>query len=89
TTLAQGGDNSLDLTLLVHDPVPPDSSGALLLATAPVTTADSYFKPGSVTQGLTVYTPNLEIVSNGTLKKWQLAYKGRPEALPPGETPTP
>ncbi|MFY2640097.1 S6 family peptidase [Achromobacter insuavis] len=89
TTLAQGGDNSLDLTLLVHDPVPPDSSGALLLAAAPVTTADSYFKPGSVTQGLTVYTPNLEIVSNGTLKKWQLAYKGRPEALPPGETPTP
>ncbi len=89
TTLAQGGDNHLDLTLLVHDPAPASSSGALLLATAPVTTADGYFKPGSVTQGLTIYAPNLEIVSTATQKNWQLAYKRLPEALPPGETAAP
>jgi serine protease autotransporter len=89
TTLAQGGDNHLDLTLLVHDPAPASSSGALLLATAPVTTADGYFKPGSVTQGLTIYAPNLEIVSTATQKNWQLAYKRPPEALPPGETAAP
>lgn len=89
TTLAQGDDNSLDLSLLLHEPVALDSAGALLLATAPLPTADSYFKPGSITQGLTVYSPNLEIVSTGTQKKWQLTYKKLPEALPPGEAPAP
>ncbi|MCZ8393083.1 S6 family peptidase [Achromobacter xylosoxidans] len=75
STLAQGGDNSLDLTLLVQNPVPDSDNGSLLLASAPLTTADGYFKPGSITQGLTIYVPNVEIVSTDTQKKWQLAYK--------------
>ncbi|WP_238926041.1 S6 family peptidase [Achromobacter xylosoxidans] len=75
STLAQGGDNSLDLTLLVQNPVPDNGNGSLLLASAPLTTADGYFKPGSITQGLTIYVPNVEIVSTDTQKRWQLAYK--------------
>ncbi|MFH7106488.1 S6 family peptidase [Achromobacter xylosoxidans] len=87
-SLAQGDDNRLDLTLLVNDPVPADDSGALLLATAPAATLDSYFKPGSVTQGLTLYVPNLEIVSTGTEKKWQLAYRAVERPMePPVEKP--
>ncbi|MBK1980326.1 autotransporter outer membrane beta-barrel domain-containing protein [Achromobacter xylosoxidans] len=88
-TEALGDDNSLDLTLLVRGEVPDNASGRLLLASAPVRTADSYFKTGSVTQGLTVYVPNLEIVSTDTEKKWQLAYRAveRP-ADPPVEKPT-
>ncbi|CUK23925.1 Serine protease pic autotransporter precursor [Achromobacter ruhlandii] len=74
-TLAQGGDNSLDLTLLVQNPVPDSGNGSLLLASAPLTTADGYFKAGSITQGLTVYVPNVEIVSADARKKWQLAYR--------------
>ncbi|MCV6804061.1 S6 family peptidase [Achromobacter ruhlandii] len=87
-TEALGDDNSLDLTLLVRGEVPDNASGRLLLASAPVSTADSYFKTGSVTQGLTVYVPNLEIVSTDTEKKWQLAYRAveRP-ADPPVEKP--
>ncbi|CUJ76950.1 Temperature-sensitive hemagglutinin tsh autotransporter precursor [Achromobacter dolens] len=87
-TEALGDDNSLDLTLLVRGEVPDNASGSLLLASAPVGTADSYFKTGSVTQGLTVYVPNLEIVSTDTEKKWQLAYRAveRP-ADPPVEKP--
>ncbi|WP_063579977.1 S6 family peptidase, partial [Achromobacter ruhlandii] len=87
-TEALGDDNSLDLTLLVRGEVPDNASGRLLLASAPVSTADSYFKTGSVTQGLTVYLPNLEIVSTDTEKKWQLAYRAveRP-AAPPAEKP--
>ncbi|MFY4257386.1 S6 family peptidase [Achromobacter xylosoxidans] len=73
--LAQGGDNSLDLTLLVRNPVPDSGNGSLLLASAPLTTADGYFKAGSITQGLTVYVPNVEIVSTDARKKWQLAYR--------------
>ncbi|WP_241069254.1 S6 family peptidase, partial [Achromobacter insuavis] len=75
STLAQGGDNSLDLTLLVQNPVPDSGNGSLLLASAPLTTADGYFKAGSITQGLTVYVPNVEIVSTDAWKKWQLAYR--------------
>ncbi|WP_156516000.1 S6 family peptidase [Achromobacter ruhlandii] len=87
-SLAQGDDNRLDLTLLVNDPVPADDSGALLLATAPAATLDSYFKPGSVTQGLTLYVPNLEIVSTDTEKKWQLAYRAVERPVePPVEKP--
>ncbi|MFY4259275.1 S6 family peptidase [Achromobacter xylosoxidans] len=74
-TLAQGGDNSLDLTLLVRNPLPDSGNGSLLLASAPLTTADDYFKAGSITQGLTVYVPNVEIVSTDARKKWQLAYR--------------
>ncbi|MFY2610237.1 S6 family peptidase [Achromobacter ruhlandii] len=87
-TEALGDDNSLDLTLLVRGEVSDNASGRLLLASAPVSTADSYFKTGSVTQGLTVYVPNLEIVSTDTEKKWQLAYRAveRP-ADPPVEKP--
>ncbi|WP_238923350.1 S6 family peptidase [Achromobacter ruhlandii] len=87
-TEALGDDNSLDLTLLVRGEVPDNASGRLLLASAPVSTADSYFKTGSITQGLTVYVPNLEIVSTDTEKKWQLAYRAveRP-ADPPVEKP--
>ncbi|MFA1637560.1 autotransporter outer membrane beta-barrel domain-containing protein, partial [Achromobacter ruhlandii] len=87
-TEALGDDNSLDLTLLVRGEVPDNASGRLLLASAPVSTSDSYFKTGSVTQGLTVYVPNLEIVSTDTEKKWQLAYRAveRP-ADPPVEKP--
>ncbi|MCF7770712.1 S6 family peptidase [Achromobacter pulmonis] len=87
-TLAQGGGNRLDLTLLAQDPVPDDASGTLLLATAPVATADGYFEPGPITQGLTVYVPNLEIVNTDTQKKWQLAYrKVGGGAIPPDATP--
>ena len=87
-TEALGDDNSLDLTLLVRGEVPDNASGSLLLASAPVGTADSYFKTGSVTQGLTVYVPNLEIVSTDTEKKWQLAYRAvQKPADPPVEKP--
>ncbi|AKP91218.1 S6 family peptidase [Achromobacter ruhlandii] len=87
-TEALGDDNSLDLTLLVRGEVPDNASGRLLLASAPASTADSYFKTGSVTQGLTVYLPNLEIVSTDTEKKWQLAYRAvEKPADPPVEKP--
>ncbi|OCZ63323.1 autotransporter outer membrane beta-barrel domain-containing protein [Achromobacter xylosoxidans] len=87
-TEALGDDNSLDLTLLVRGEVPDNASGRLLLASAPVSTADSYFKTGSITQGLTVYVPNLEIVSTDTEKKWQLAYRAvEKPADPPVEKP--
>ncbi|MGE8659265.1 MAG: S6 family peptidase [Achromobacter sp.] len=87
-TLAQGGGNSLDLTLLAQEPVPDNASGALLLAAAPAATADGYFELGPVTQGLTVYVPNLEIVNTDTQKKWQLAYRKVGDgAIPPATTP--
>ncbi|MFY2569096.1 S6 family peptidase [Achromobacter ruhlandii] len=87
-TEALGDDNSLDLTLVVRGEVPDNACGRLLLASAPASTADSYFKTGSVTQGLTVYVPNLEIVSTDTEKKWQLAYTPvEKPADPPVEKP--
>ncbi|ALX83972.1 autotransporter outer membrane beta-barrel domain-containing protein [Achromobacter denitrificans] len=87
-TEALGDDNSLDLTLLVRGEVPDNASGRLLLASAPVSTADSYFKTGSITQGLTVYVPNLEIVSTDTRKTWQLAYRSASTGTDtPAETP--
>ncbi|WP_054495577.1 S6 family peptidase, partial [Achromobacter ruhlandii] len=94
-TLARGGDNSLDLTLLVQNPVPDSGNGSLLLASAPPTTADGYFKAGSITQGLTVYVPNVEIVSTDARKTWQLAYRKvggdviAPPAPPAGSGDTP
>ncbi|WP_336235483.1 S6 family peptidase [Achromobacter dolens] len=88
-SLAQGDDNRLDLTLLVHDPVPADDSGVLLLATAPAATLDSYFKSGPVTQGLTLYVPNLEIVSTDTEKRWQLTYRAVEPVVTPDQTPPP
>lgn len=75
--LAAGGDNSLDLTLLLQADMAEGRD--LLLATAPFTTADSYFSVGSLKQGLNLYIPNLTVSSTNTDKQWRLLYKPVPD----------
>lgn len=68
--MADGDNNTLNVSMLVNDAAPADSRA--LLASAPASTADSYFTVKPVLSGLNLYFPNTRIVSTENRKQWQL-----------------
>ncbi|MGD9427040.1 S6 family peptidase [Pantoea sp. NSTU24] len=79
---ANGGDNLLDVSLLMNKKEPVSLSQDLVMVDAPTGTSASYFTFASNYSGFSVYTPNYQVKENNDRVQWVLKSNHSSESLP-------
>ena len=79
---ASGGDNRLDVSLLLNKKEPVSLTQDLVMVDAPIGTSSSYFTFASSYSGFSVYTPDYQVKKNNDRVQWVLKSNHSSASLP-------